>query len=624
MSNYRIRNESGYTLIVSLIFLFTVTTMGIGIVSKTSVLSNMQNNFTTRLQTFYASDGVMTTLAQELYDQKFDAYKDQSLLVSDNFERKNSDTLGNGWEEPVDNNIDKAYIYNGLAVFSSTGTKDISPVIVKKFTPHNTGTLVWTFDIDWGLTNALDEYEFLMQIGKDMIDKKEFNKVAVSLRWGDKTTSGFTKDQSFGYNTSKSAGKEITTLSGKATIKVVVKLDTKKFDVYIDENKKASNIAFMNNLNSVNEIRFGLKTLSTYKTYGMSVDNIILYKELDDANNNAAFTDTFTFGNLNIAWIINSKNFNEYTIITNSFKTGSKIHNQLKQKLNLQSANTEDDYPDSIEIPVTFYDFHSDRSNIEFEQPFNWAAPKKNLVANQLNTVGKPVRGKNCFLSYYVQYWFTDSKDINASEKVNFYHYTKTKSSPCVTGWPDEYHMNYIWGDSLPKSTYGSAKARDVFDNVVIDSSLVFKHIGNGKYRFDNQAFFYLDKRGFGPEWNSEYACNSKPNAYGHNYSYTMELHHPFIKTKDLSLEFSGDDDVWGFINDSLVLDLGGIHTANSQTITIDNIPNLKDNTIYNFDLFYCERHAAGSTISLTTNIFSSKPNKKEKKNWRRDYQSFF
>ena len=46
-------------------------------------------------------------------------------------------------------------------------------------------------------------------------------------------------------------------------------------------------------------------------------------------------------------------------------------------------------YPDTIWIPVTFYDFHSDKSNPEFEQP-HLGGVHLGMVADTLDSSRKP------------------------------------------------------------------------------------------------------------------------------------------------------------------------------------------------------------------------------------------
>jgi fibro-slime domain-containing protein len=142
------------------------------------------------------------------------------------------------------------------------------------------------------------------------------------------------------------------------------------------------------------------------------------------------------------------------------------------------------------------------------------------------------------------------------------------------------------------------------FKNITIEDSLPFLHIGDGVYLFERsgrngtEEFFWIDGKGFGNE----------PEGYNHNYSFTMELHSYFTYRQGLRFEFLGDDDVWAFVDNHLVLDLGGIHTAQAGTVDMDSIGpllGLVDGEVYQFDFFYAERHVTNSRIKITTNMIT-------------------
>ena len=147
------------------------------------------------------------------------------------------------------------------------------------------------------------------------------------------------------------------------------------------------------------------------------------------------------------------------------------------------------------------------------------------------------------------------------------------------------------------------------------------------------------------------------------NYYYGMELSTTFVQTRkgvdawgnDIIFEFSGDDDFWLYVDDELVIDLGGIHSALSgkvnfrtgvvnshETVTtlkdvfesnyrsrnpeatdaeveqyLDEIFSLsdegnyvfKENTPHTMKMFYMERGAGAANLRMRFNITPIKPN---------------
>jgi len=103
--------------------------------------------------------------------------------------------------------------------------------------------------------------------------------------------------------------------------------------------------------------------------------------------------------------------------------------------------------------------------------------------------------------------------------------------------------------------------------NIIIYDSLPFRLIdtARGMYQYNNQSFFLLDGKGYGDEGKRDGAGNL------HNFSFTMEIHTTFTYYGGEVFRFTGDDDVWAFINGQLAMDIGGVHSARSDSIILDN-----------------------------------------------------
>lgn len=90
------------------------------------------------------------------------------------------------------------------------------------------------------------------------------------------------------------------------------------------------------------------------------------------------------------------------------------------------------------------------------------------------------------------------------------------------------------------------------------------------------------------------------------NGSYTLRGEAQFVYQDDLYFEFSGDDDVYMYVNGVLALDLGGAHGICTKRVNLKDVAakcHLTPGDVATFTFFYMERNSDASNFKIETNM---------------------
>ncbi|APR76406.1 Multiple EGF-like-domain protein 3 precursor [Minicystis rosea] len=312
-----------------------------------------------------------------------------------------------------------------------------------------------------------------------------------------------------------------------------------------------------------------------------------------------------------------------------------------------------------MKVPVVYRDFNA-RSDANGHIDFNPGANGQNnpitgLVANKLDTMGKPVYigSGGGFINNAASYaqWFRDDPMGNG-------HVNRTIVGE-ITLW-DNGNGGYVnrWGANGEKWTISSYSNIQWCSNSSNDCAACPSLAGGvclgtctpwnnsqtciavkTTTAYDgNPVFFPIDPVGYtpaGPNYAAGGALlmnpispyqlatiapayggnwDNEPSGQNHNFNFTSEIRYWFLfdAAKTYQLDFTGDDDVWVFLNRTLAVDLGGIHTPQSGSVTISAATagqfGLVSGNVYEIAVFQAERQTTSSTFKLTLSGFNIAP----------------
>jgi len=308
---------------------------------------------------------------------------------------------------------------------------------------------------------------------------------------------------------------------------------------------------------------------------------------------------------------------------------------------------------DRMLVPAVFRDF---RAHVPADfQPsaLGRSMPLVGIVANDLDAQGKPtavMTGGQTYITSPATFaqWYTDTPGVNHTTTGKLTLWSNgnggyvNRWGPNGEPWPlteiayycgsaTDAQTDPVTGLAIPcTSRFGTTNCDTLAAmpgyirlQCITSASGGYSAIFQ-KALLDGTPFFFpVDGDSFTPASERSPAGTAPPydpnfgpeaGAPPHNFHFTSEVRYWFQydATKVYTLDFTGDDDVWVFINRKLAVDLGGIHTPVQGSVTINAASaarfGISNGNVYEVVVFQAERQTNGSSYRLTLSGFSSAP----------------
>lgn len=253
---------------------------------------------------------------------------------------------------------------------------------------------------------------------------------------------------------------------------------------------------------------------------------------------------------------------------------------------------------------ANYYEYGEYSTSFKFDGKDYTNGPyvKQNLVQNELRD-GYPV---------------SNGHDDNGTSLRGLFDGTWEKVIPntYVTG------LNHLFSYDPSTGTYSYNSDKNYAYYDISDMNTEKNFIVYEKKKYKGNGYNYNNGGAFMPY--SSWDDNTDQNKYAFGMMISFEFLQPKdgkINGQNMVFNFSGDDDVWVFIDGKLVLDLGGVHdmvtgsinfangnvNANGQfNTTLKNIFNsdtFADYTSHSLKFFYMERGRGDSNCSIKFNL---------------------
>ncbi|HEX2959817.1 MAG TPA: fibro-slime domain-containing protein [Chitinispirillaceae bacterium] len=662
--------KKGIASVVTLLVLFGVTLLTLHTIINSRMSRTSADNYRHRIQSFYGADGMMTLLAQEMIDNNEDNYLKDALIIKNiglftacahgYNPYTNVDTIRGAGKKLTGTNDRCTFLYQQFNgdVDISVKIQYMSKVIQDPFC----GIMI---------RNQLSS---ISRNAAVICPYRNYNSVSMNIRRGDgnRVIDVTTKPSGYGcwIRLKRIGNTFISYRSDNGSTWKIVGKDS----IPMNETVYAGLIAGSNSETDVtkgvfSDLRGMIRRSYTDSTvYALNENTYVKYTVNEIANDQfSMITEAYKMKNngekiyiTKLDQALSRKRDSGFlsTVIDSVFLpvTYYDYRTDLSNpEFNVKASdiivknmiqNTLD--TDRKPIPAVFKGADQPRSCLLYcfcgtgNAWYNFSIAARNDKMDHLDTTCLSFCFKNYISGPYKKgWWFSDSlknwfrpSDAPGAEFDPYTGmWTNLKNKPKPGGGlvTDEWvgqdydstnsYATIVMYDSLKFREIPSGSGVFVFGDSLYAMSVDTQYFVipcNASWVTSKYKFMPLKKKGFGYD-PARYTSPGGFCSTVENYGFTMEMHRTFTYKKGQSFTFTGDDDVWVFINNRLVIDLGGIHRSTSARVSLDTL-ELTEGDEYWFDLFYSERSPTESNIYITTNMQLFVPPQSNKRSWKRDY----
>ena len=182
------------------------------------------------------------------------------------------------------------------------------------------------------------------------------------------------------------------------------------------------------------------------------------------------------------------------------------------------------------------------------------------------------------------------------------------KTMPINGMYVDKYKSLVLVSDGNGVYSLNAKNALRYGDTTIYEDDTSTDNTYKNDKNVEEKHFYPLDGLGYDAP---DYFGDTTDMTTGRNGNFAMVSEAQFVYNPNQYFTFSGDDDVYLYINGVLALDLGGAHGVCTKTVKLSDVAEkcgLTLGEVADFKFFYMERNSSASNFSVETNIELAEP----------------